>query len=101
MSNPELRLRSGVVSVATRDIQPGTKEIFHVRKSRFVARGSVGTASWLVNGDKRIVEMWSVPYIYVSHENWLAVGIAHSNRHAPGNQWYEFMYFIPPLPTLA
>ena len=32
MSNPELRLRSGVVSVAPRDIQPGTKEIFHARK---------------------------------------------------------------------
>ena len=92
MTNPELRLRSGVVSLSPRDIQPGTKEIFHVRKSRFVARGSVGTVSWLVNGNKRIVVMWSVPYDYLYYENWLAVGIAYFYRHAPGNQWYEFMY---------
>ena len=66
------------------------------RKTSGTATGSYGTVSWLIEAlNRRVVVMWSAPFNFNHHSNWLAVGLTApgTTKHAPGNAWFNRMYY--------
>nr|AXS67880.1 coluporin-8 [Colubraria reticulata] len=77
-------------------IQPGTKEVFPVRKTSGLMAGTSGVASWVVyKADRRLVIMWSIPYVFHPHRNWMAVGLTPTGfTGVPwGKVWYRQMFY--------
>lgn len=62
-------------------------------KTPDTATGTYGTASWLISSArKRAVVMWSCPYSFDFHTNWLGVGL--TDRGFTGHRnWYRQMYY--------
>lgn len=66
------------------------------RKTSSTATGSCGTLSWLIqDNDRRFVIMWSAPFNFNHHSNWLGIGLSAPGvtAHAPGDAWFNLMYY--------
>nr|AXS67899.1 coluporin-27 [Colubraria reticulata] len=76
-------------------IQPAKREAFALHKEMDDATGVYGIVSWSVQGENRIfVIMWSAPFNFNFHSNWLGVGLTkkgHTTR-PPRDQWFRQMY---------
>ena len=97
LTDAVVRVGAGAISVPPIAVLPGKKEAMVARKTSDTATGTYGTVSWLIetNPRRRVVVMWSAPYDFNAHSNWMAVGLTSHNmtQHAPGNQWFDQMYF--------
>lgn len=60
-----------------------------VHKSSGVASGSFGSVSWLV-GKERVIIMWSLPFNFNHHSNYLAVGVIKGEHTV---DWTNTMYY--------
>ena len=80
LTNPVTHIHGGVVDTQASHVKPGMKEMMVMRKRYHAATGSYGTVSWEVNG-REVIVMWSAPYSFDLHANWLGVGIGHRGSH--------------------
>ncbi len=58
----------------------GKREVMTARKTSGTATGSWGVASWDISDPatsktESVVAMWSAPFNFDHHSNWLAVGV--------------------------
>lgn len=90
LTSPITHIHGGVVETQARHVQPGTKEMMVMRKTYHTATGSYGTVSWDVNG-REVLVMWSAPFNFNHHSNWLAVGVAADGTHN-GNTFNDMYY---------
>ncbi|GAU89061.1 hypothetical protein RvY_01656-2 [Ramazzottius varieornatus] len=75
MVQPITFVDAGKIQLQAGDIQAGTREVMSMHKTDHTATGSCGVVSWKLDGlGKRIVLMWSAPYSFDFHANWLAIG---------------------------
>ena len=81
MDNPISYANTGYIKNPPVPVMSGKREAMVTRKTGHTATGTFGTASWLVNGQRRAIVMWSAPYSFDFHSNWLAVGIIGANSH--------------------
>ncbi|KAH3770405.1 tereporin-Ca1-like [Dreissena polymorpha] len=93
MVNPHVTVKSGAITTPPVPVLPGQKEAMVARKTSDTATGTYGVVSWEIAGkSRRVVVMWSVPYDYNLHSNWLAVGITKQDViHDSG--WADQMYY--------
>ena len=80
LTNPVTHIHGGVVETQARHVKPGMKEMMVMRKTYHTSTGSYGTVSWEVNG-REVIVMWSAPYSFDHHSNWLAVGVGSKGTH--------------------
>nr|UMA82392.1 venom-related protein conoporin [Conus ebraeus] len=84
------------VTSAPTAILPTKIEAFSTRKPRSTATGVSGTVSWELQGaHRRFVLMWSAPFNFNHHSNWMGVGMTRLGLVdvAPGNTWFNQMYY--------
>nr|UYP38769.1 mytiporin 2 [Mytilus galloprovincialis] len=90
---PEARNNGGIIKSPPVVVLPGQKEQFIAHKTGHTATGTFGTASWLISSArKRAVVMWSCPYSFDFHSNWLGVGLTDRGCTDHRN-WYGQMYY--------
>nr|AXS67900.1 coluporin-28 [Colubraria reticulata] len=93
---PKVQLSGGVMTKSTPTaISPAKREAFAVRKIMDAATGTYGTVCWKVKGEERLfVIMWSNPYDFNIHSNWLGVGLTKKGHTTvpPGEQWFDQMF---------
>ena len=90
LTNPVTLIHGGAVASQAHHVQPGMKEMMVMRKTYYTATGSYGTVSWDING-RVVIVMWSAPYSFDFHSNWLGVGIGHSRTH--NSNTFNDMYY--------
>jgi len=75
--NHEKHDHAGVVpDLSFAVIEPGYREKMYGRKTSSSATGVEGTVSWkIADTNKMVVVMYTLPYSFDFHSNWLAVGI--------------------------
>nr|AXS67892.1 coluporin-20 [Colubraria reticulata] len=94
--NPIVRLGGGVITSLPYNVLPGEREAFAARKSDFGPTGSYGIVIWEVAGtDRLFVLMWSEPYDFTFHNNYLGLGMTKKGHMEipPQITWYERMYY--------
>ncbi|OQV21920.1 Dehydrogenase/reductase SDR family member 1 [Hypsibius exemplaris] len=94
LTNPIVIINAGQIKTAPSDVHAGQREIMAAHKTDHTATGSSGTVSWNVDGTgQRVVIMWSAPYSFDFHTNWLAVGVMDaSSLHLLGENTFNEMY---------
>ncbi|XP_055348083.1 tereporin-Ca1-like [Paramacrobiotus metropolitanus] len=76
LTNPQTQINAGYVKIPAEDVEAGVREIMAMHKTDHTATGTSGVVSWLINGsNERLVIMWSAPYSFDFHSNWMGVGI--------------------------
>lgn len=75
MAQPISHNVAGQIRVPAGPVLSAGKEAMLAHKTSDTATGTYGVVSWLVTDDKRAVVMWSAPYSFDFHSNWMAVGI--------------------------
>uniref|UniRef100_W4VSJ6 Conoporin 1 n=1 Tax=Conus geographus TaxID=6491 RepID=W4VSJ6_CONGE len=91
---PRLMLKRGTHVSIPVDIEPGKKDAFAMRKTFAAATGVSGTVSWEVKGNqRRFVIMWSAPFDFNIHSNWMAMGMTREGLVAPNKNWFDQMYY--------
>ncbi|KAK7495273.1 hypothetical protein BaRGS_00013455 [Batillaria attramentaria] len=93
---PNVRLTGGFLSKPPRAILPSKREAMVARKTAHTATGSYGTVSWLIQGlNRRVFVMWSAPFNFDHHHNWMGVGLSRSGyvSHPYGSEVFDQMYY--------
>nr|AXL95382.1 conoporin [Conus ermineus] len=97
MMVPRLRIANDGASITNPvAILPGKREAFAVRMPSSGRKGVYGTVSWeLIKANRRFVLMWSAPYDFNHHSNWLGLGMTGEGLVdvAAGNTWFDQMYY--------
>ena len=76
LHNPQTYIKSGHISTAPSDVIPGFWDAMAGHKARDTATGCSGTVSWMIGQtDYMLVVMYSIPFSFDLHSNWLAIGI--------------------------
>ncbi|XP_055350919.1 tereporin-Ca1-like [Paramacrobiotus metropolitanus] len=76
----------GKVEAIFDQVRPGQSAVMKVHKTSYLATGSSGTLAWtVVNENKSIVVMWSLPFNHDFSHNVLAVGIRSNNGNNENN----------------
>ncbi|CAC5409006.1 Tereporin-Ca1 [Mytilus coruscus] len=90
---PESRIYGGIIKSPPVVVLPGQREQFIAHKTGDTATGTSGTASWFISSArKKAVVMWSCPYSFDYHSNWLGVGLTEiDNMHH--RDWFKQMYY--------
>lgn len=81
LKNPLTYPVQGAVSYPASPVLAGHREAMVMHKTNWF-RGSYGTVSWEMAEGKRVVVMWSAPYNFDLHDNYLAVGFVDKDKHA-------------------
>ncbi|XP_076449273.1 tereporin-Ca1-like [Babylonia areolata] len=100
---PHVQLGRGTLTLAPSAVAPATREVMVARKISGLAEGTFGTVSWLIQPmNRRLVVMWSAPFNFNHFSNWLGVGLTGEDviAHAPGNDWFDQMYYGESTPQL-
>ncbi|KAK7102359.1 hypothetical protein V1264_020589 [Littorina saxatilis] len=96
LSRPHVQLKGGALSMAPSLIVPAAREVMIARKTSGTATGSCGTVSWLIQDvGRRLVIMWSAPFNFNHHSNWVGVGITAPGNidHPADDSWFDQMYY--------
>ncbi|XP_071121749.1 tereporin-Ca1-like [Mytilus edulis] len=91
--NPHATIKKGELQSSPVFIRPTLREKFTAHKSYWGFSGTYGVASWRIDDGegRRAVVMWSCPYNFWWHSNYLGVGLAEpaTERH---RDWFHQMY---------
>ena len=89
LTNPKTVMNKGKMRYPPQAVLPGEREAMVMHKTAWAAEGCYGTVSWLLEGRRRAVVMWSAPFNHNFHSNYLAVGILNdTNNKATADDMY-------------
>ena len=79
--SPQVYPIDGQISYPPSPVLPGQRQAMVMHKTPYSVFGTHGTVSWELNGEKRIIVMWSMPWHFIFEKNKLALGLINRDLH--------------------